>query len=151
MFNRLFTMLIYILFVTSFTYAYAEGDFTNQQPIKVTVELGTKDGKHVFKPSHLSFETGKLYRLILTNPSVTKHYFSSDKLARAVFTRKVQITNKQGKKVAEVKGTIREIEVYPGGNAEWWFVPIKTGKFDDLVCTISGHKEAGMTGSIEIK
>ena len=53
--------------------------------------------------------------------------------------------------VAEVKGAIREIEVYPKGTVEWWFVPVKTGKLTDLICTIPGHAEAGMKGAIEIK
>jgi uncharacterized cupredoxin-like copper-binding protein len=50
-----------------------------------------------------------------------------------------------------MKGAIREIEVYPKGTAEWWFVPVKTGKLTDLICTIPGHAEAGMKGTIEIK
>ena len=80
-----------------------------------------------------------------------KHYFSSEGLSRSVFTRKVQVNGKGGKAIAEVKGNVREIEVYPGGTAEWWFVPVKIGKFSDLECTIKGHTEAGMVGKITIK
>ena len=45
----------------------------------------------------------------------------------------------------------REIEVYPNGTAEWWFVPVKTATLNDLKCTIKGHAEAGMVGKITIK
>ena len=72
-------------------------------------------------------------------------------MAQAVFTRKVQVNGADGKAIAEVKGQIREIEVYPGGTTEWWFVPVKAGKFNDLKCTIPGHTEMGMVGSITIK
>lgn len=135
--------------------ALAEGDLTKQEPVVVKVELGTSGGKHSFIPSHLTFETGKLYKLVLINPSSTKHYFTSHGLAKSVFTRKVQVAAPAGTR-AEVKGTISEIEVYPGGHVEWWFVPVATGKFSDLHCHIKEgdgrtHADMGMTGTIEIR
>ncbi len=133
----------------------AAGDLSKQEPIEVRVALGTADGEHRFVSNELSFETGKLYKLVLTNPSKTKHYFTSAGLASRVYTRKVQVVNRSGT-LAEIKGTIREIEVYPGGVTEWWFVPVATGVIDDLHCHIkddSGvtHAEHGMTGTITIK
>ena len=106
------------------------GDLSRQNPIEVTVDLG-KPGQHVFVPSQLKFETGKLYKLILRNPSEDPHYFTSDTFTQMIFTRKVQVTQQRdGKSVtlAEFKGAIREIEVYPGHAAEWWFVPVATGR-----------------------
>jgi len=131
--------------------ARAAGDLTSQNPIVINVRLG--DGKDAlrFFPNKLNFETGKLYRLVLSNPSPQKHYFSSEGFAQAVFTRKVQVNGADGKALAEVKGLIREIEVYPGGKTEWWLVPVKTGSFNDLKCTIPGHGEAGMVGTITIR
>ena len=41
--------------------------------------------------------------------------------------------------LAEFKGAIREIEVYPGQTAEWWFVPVATGRVTDLRCGIVGR------------
>lgn len=130
---------------------YAAGDLTKQEPIQVNVQLGDEKNSLRFYPSSLEFETGKLYKLVLKNRSSEKHYFSSDGLSRSVFTRKVQVLGKDGKTIAEVKGNIREIEVYPGSVAEWWFVPVKTGQISDLKCTIKGHTEAGMVGKITIK
>ncbi len=122
-----------------------------QPPIEVRITLGDKANSLRFFPANITFETGKLYKLILHNASEMKHYFSSEGLSRSVFTRKAQVLGSDGKTIAEIKGTIREIEVYPEGTAEWWFVPVKTGQLSDLKCTIKGHSEAGMTGSISIK
>jgi uncharacterized cupredoxin-like copper-binding protein len=136
--------------------AWAAGDLTRQDPIEVVVTLGTEDGAMVFQPNELSFETGKLYKLVLKNPSPVKHYFTSKGLASRVFTRKVQVVH-EGKQLAEIKGAIQEIEVFPGGLTEWWFVPVQTGTFQDLHCHVkdeeSGqrHAEMGMVGKITIK
>ncbi len=132
-------------------HARAAGDLTKQKPIELTVQLGDKSNALRFYPDHLSFETGKLYKLVLENASPQKHYFSSDGFSRAVFTRKVQVNGADGKAIAEVKGSVREIEVYPGQKAEWWLVPVKAGVFDDLECTIKGHAEHGMVGKITVK
>lgn len=129
----------------------AAGDLTAQEPIRITVSLGNEKGELKFFPDAISLETGKLYLLTLINPSPVAHYFSSDDLARSVFTRKVQVNGPDGKPVAEIKGNVREIEVYPGGTTEWWFVPVKTGGFNDLKCTVKGHAEGGMVGKIAIK
>ena len=55
---------------------YAAGNLAGQQPIEVTVDLG-KPGQHAFMPNNIKFETGKLYKLILRNPSDDPHYFTS--------------------------------------------------------------------------
>jgi uncharacterized cupredoxin-like copper-binding protein len=119
-------------------------DLSAQEPIEVAVELGTKDGSHRFVPDTLRFETGKLYKLVLRNPSRAKHYFTALRFAAAVWTRKVETGD------AEIKGAIREIEVLPNGKAEWFFVPVQAGEFD-LQCTIEGHAEAGMVGRITVR
>jgi len=128
----------------------AAGDMTAKTPIEINVQLGDSDNTLRFFPSHLEFETGKLYKLVLSNPSEMSHYFSSEGLARSVFTRKVQVLSSQGKKISEIKGVIRELEIYPGGTAEWWFVPVKTARLDDLKCIIKDHAKAGMVGTIVI-
>ncbi|KUO68529.1 MAG: hypothetical protein APF80_07540 [Alphaproteobacteria bacterium BRH_c36] len=135
--------------------AYAAGDLTRQKPIEVVVELGTKDGEMRFVPDQLEFETGKLYKLVLVNPSPHKHYFTSPTLASKVFTRKVDVRY-DGKRIAEIRGNIAEIEVFPGGQSEWWFVPVSTGTFSDLHCHVKedggpSHQDMGMVGTIRIR
>ena len=52
--------------------------------------------------------------------------------------------------LAEIKGAVREIEVGPGGEVEWYVVPVQTGKNLAMECALPGHKEAGMIGTITI-
>ncbi len=107
----------------------------------------------------IRFETGKLYRLILRNNSNDPHYFTSHGFSQMVWTRKVQVTqSRDGKPVtlAEFKGPIREVEVYPGYSAEWWLVPVASGRITDLRCGIAGsdgktHADLGMIGEIVIE
>lgn len=119
-------------------------DLSHQKPIIVMIELGTKDGNMKFTPDKLSFVAGKLYKLVIRNQSPVKHYFSALRFAAAVWSRKVEA------KDAELKGAVREIELKPGGEAEWFFVPVQAGKFR-LECTVPGHAGLGMVGEITVK
>ena len=118
--------------------------------------LKGEQGKiHFYEPNELVFKTGKLYKLIIKNESDSKHYFTSTLFAKSIFTRKVQVSL-NNKKVAEIKGIINNVEVWPDHQLEWWFVPIKTGVFKDLHCNVKdtktnlSHANMGMTGTIII-
>ena len=119
-------MAFLILFlVFNFNKSFSKGDLTRQKAIEVEVNLKGETGKvHFFEPSTLKFETGKLYMLKIKNLSDSKHYFTSEKFSNSIFTRKIQI-NKNNSKIAEVKGIIKEVEVFPDNIVEWWFVPIE--------------------------
>ena len=148
--SYIFTLLF--LIITLFqAHAQPAGDLSRQEPIEVVVELGSETNPMRFYPQDLVFETGKLYRMILHNKSNVKHYFSSDSFVQSIYTRKVMAYMPNGEMVAEIKGHVREVEVFPGHTADWWFVPIQTGKLTDLKCTVEGHSEAGMVGTITIK
>lgn len=147
-----------LAFITTFVVlspALAAGDLSRQEPIELIVELG-KPGVHAFYPSRIEFETGKLYKLVLTNKSDAPHYFTSHEFSQHIFTRKVQVVGADRKALAEFKGAVREVEVYPGQTAEWWLVPIATGRLTDLHCGIRDkdgktHAEHGMVGEIVIR
>jgi uncharacterized cupredoxin-like copper-binding protein len=96
-----------------------------------------------FFPNNLEFVAGQRYKLILDNPSPQKHYFTAKDFADISWTQKVEA----GK--VEIKGAIHELELKPGSQAEWVFVPMKSGKYS-LRCPIAGHTEAGMTGVITV-
>lgn len=117
---------------------------TVQQPIKeVSIHLGTATGELKFVPDTLTFKAGQRYKLILDNPSPEKHYFTAKDFADVIWTQKVEAGN------VEVKGAIHELELKPGAIAEWLFIPLKNGQFE-LHCSIPGHSEAGMKGSIVV-
>src|SRR5262245_53167048 len=157
-FSRSISSTAAALLLAAATAAHAAGDLSRQEPVEITVELG-KPGQHSFMPNKLRFETGKLYKLILRNPSSDPHYFTSHTFTQLIYTRKVQVVqNRDGKTttLAEFKGAIREIEVYPGQTAEWWFVPVAAGRAADLRCGIVGadgksHADHGMLGEIVIE
>ena len=139
--------------------AWAAGDLSQQEPVEVRVELGKAGSdEHRFFPAELTFETGKLYTLIIHNPSPHPHYFTSASFADKIYTRKVQVAQpgEPGKRIAEIKGPVREVEVYPNGSLEWWFVPVATANITDLHCHVKDkdgitHAVKGMTGVVRIK
>lgn len=129
---------------------HAAGDLSGGEPIRVNVRLGTDDGLHRFVPDTLTFETGKLYALRIDNASATHYYFGSQAFADVVYTRKVVALDKDGKDTIQIYGPVRRFEIKAGNSMEWWFVPVRTGSFDDLRSTRT-HSEAGMTGRIEVR
>jgi uncharacterized cupredoxin-like copper-binding protein len=138
------------------SYNSHSADLTRQKEIEKIILLKGEQGRiHFYEPNELVFKTGKLYKLIIKNDSDSKHYFSSTSFAQSIFTRKIQISI-EDKKIAEVKGIINNIEVWPNHQLEWWFVPIKTGVFKDLHCNVTdsktdlSHSKMGMVGTIII-
>lgn len=132
-----------ISFLGMVTPAKADIPAISQAAIEVKVNLGNSANELKFVPNQLEFIAGNRYNLVLTNPSPQKHYFTSKDFADAIWTQAVE-TDK-----IEVKGAIHEVELQPGGELEWIFIPIKPGKYE-LHCSILGHTEAGMTGEMSI-
>ena len=153
---KLYIINIFITLLVNISYNSHSADLTRQKEIEKVILLKGEQGRiHFYEPNELVFKTGKLYKLIIKNDSDSKHYFSSTSFARSIFTRKIQISF-EDKKIAEVKGIINNIEVWPNHQLEWWFVPIKTGVFKDLHCKVKdtktdlSHSEMGMVGTIII-
>ena len=153
---KLYIINIFIILLINMTINSHSADLTRQKEIEKIVLLKGEQGKiHFYEPNELVFNTGKLYKLIIKNESDSKHYFTSTLFAKSIFTRKVQVSL-NNKKVAEIKGIINNVEVWPNHQLEWWFVPIKTGVFKDLYCNVKdtktnlSHANMGMTGTIII-
>ena len=120
------------------------------EAIEIKVSVGTADEEMKFVPDTLSFERGKYYKMVLHNPSSEDHYFTSDAFSTHIFTRKVEVADKDGKTVAEIHGAINDIELKPGATIEWFFYPMTKGRNLKLYCHKDGHEEQGMTGTINI-
>ena len=118
-------------------------DFSRQPPIEVTVHLSNATNELKFFPDTLDFVAGKRYKLVLDNPSAGKHYFTAKDFADGIWTQKVDAGN------VEIKGAIHELELRSNTTADWVFVPVRSGRYR-LVCTIPGHAEAGMVGTLTI-
>ncbi len=138
---RSLVLLIAIIVTTSlFSIPRTLADSTVNE---IKVSLGNSNGELKFFPSNLQLETGKPYKIFLDNPSPVKHYFTSKDFADVSWTKKVQV----GK--VEIKGAIHELELKPGGEAEWVLTPMKPGTYE-LHCSIKGHTAAGMVGEIVV-
>jgi uncharacterized cupredoxin-like copper-binding protein len=103
-----------------------------------------------FIPDTLTFERCTCYKLVITNPSSEDHYFTSDAFATHIFTRKVEVMDKAGKTIAEIHGSINDMELKPGASVERFFFPMTKGKNLKLFCHKKGHEEQGMVGSTNI-
>ncbi|MFN6570699.1 copper-binding protein [Nostoc minutum NIES-26] len=138
-------LLLYMAFIstTPAMAANLSGGLLKQPATEITVSLSNSANELKFEPNHLELVAGKRYQLRLTNPSQLKHYFTAKDFADGIWTQKVEA----GK--VEIKGAIHELELKPGAEAEWVFVPLKSGKYS-LRCPIPGHTEAGMTGEIVV-
>ncbi len=112
-------------------------------PIEVKISLGNTANQLKFFPDRVPLIAGKKYNLLLSNSSPQKHYFTAREFANASWTQKVDAGN------VEIKGAIQELELRPSTTAEWVLVPMKPGSYA-LRCTIPGHTEAGMTGTITV-
>lgn len=142
-----------LLFVVSLmlmsSLAYAEKPH-GPKAIEVNVSLGTKDGQMKFVPNKLSFKRGNYYKLVITNPSTSDHYFTSDALSTHVFTRKVEVMDQKGNVMAEILGSVHDMELKPGVSVAWYFFPMTKGKDLKLYCHKKNHEAHGMVGSIDI-
>ena len=118
--------------------------------IEVKVEAGSSDGQLIFTPNEFTFERGKYYKLVISNPSPVSHYFSSDAFATHIFTRKIEVAGENGKTLAEIHGAIHDLELNPNTTVEWFFYPMTKGKNLKLYCHKKDHEEMGMVGTINI-
>jgi uncharacterized cupredoxin-like copper-binding protein len=119
-------------------------DLAHQTPIDLNMRLGNETGELRFVPDRLALQSGKRYKLHLSNNSPTKHYFTAKDFADGIWSQKVDAGN------VEIKGAIHELELRPNTEAEWVFVAVRPGVYG-LRCTVAGHTEAGMVGQIIIK
>lgn len=119
--------------------ALAAADWSKMETVTVTLS------EYAFSPSTLVFKEGVPTKLVLRNSGKEAHYFVSEQFFRNVATRKVQSSD------GEFKAPyFTAIEVYAGKTAEWFLIPMKKGTFD-LLCTVKGHAERGMKGTIEVR
>ena len=147
--NLINKILVLCFFIIPTSKIFA-ANLTQQEPILISIKIGTKDGLHRFNPDAITLETGKLYKLRLENTGVQPYYFTSPGLADAVYTRKVVVRDLAGSVITEIYGAVRRFEISAGQSIEWWIYPVRTGVFDDV---ISNKKLAqdGMKATITVK
>ena len=136
--------------------------YGTQKPIEMVLELGTKSGEAVITPSELKLQTGKLYKLIVNNPSDVTHYLSVPEFGTAVHTSRIDAQGGAVKRTGfqnpratlarsatNTSHKVQEIEARPGATVVWYFMPVRTGSYK-FGCGIAAHAEAGMAGNIRV-
>lgn len=146
--QKLLCMIFGLLFMQL---AYSKGDLSKANVETIVLEMGANASGMYFKPSQLNLKTGQAYRIVLRNVDTIKHEFEAEDFVNKIFNRKIEIKNKEGDFLAEIKGSFYEIEVGPMSEVEWFIVPMQPAANIEMVCAIAGHKEAGMHGLISIQ
>ena len=121
---------------------------------EIKVVLGIDNGL-AMAPKELSLVTGKLYRLVIKNPSSATHYFWAPELGGyASWTDRISVDKgKVGLRTVGKPGNqyaTWEVKILPGGTAVWSFVPEVAGLYK-FGCSHPAHQAAGMTGEINVK
>ena len=119
--------------------ALAGADWSKMETVTVTMT------EYAFSPSHIVLKEGVPTKLVLKNDGKEAHYFVAEQFFKVIATRKVQDSD------GEIKApSFTAVEVYPGKMMEWFLVPAQKGVYD-LLCTVKGHAEHGMKGTIEVR
>lgn len=118
--------------------------------VDLSVGLGNAQNANVFEPNHLELTQGVLYRLRLKNYGMVSHNFAAPDFIDRSFSILVRTGGGEGEDpLVEVKGPgIRVVGMKAGGRADWYLMPVRTGKYD-FKCTVPGHE--GMKGIITVR
>jgi len=109
-----------------------------QTPSVIRVEMI----EFAFRPATISLTVGQPVRLVLMNRGQIAHQFETSYLRAAV----VRIV---GEMIAVDATGLNFLRLDPGGTARLEFIPREKGRFI-FVCTIEGHREAGMHGLLKV-
>ncbi|MBI2200466.1 MAG: cupredoxin domain-containing protein [Armatimonadetes bacterium] len=96
-----------------------------------------------FRPAVIRVQAGRLVTLRLVNRGQIAHQFET------VALRGVPITVANDQLDVEAPG-LDVVRLQPGTSATVQFLPRQRGRFP-IVCTIEGHREAGMEGILEVR
>lgn len=119
--------------------ALAEADWSKMETVTVMMT------EYSFYPTPLVLRAGVPTKLVLKNDGKQHHYFVSEGFFRTIATRKVQTSDGEAK-----APYFTAVEVYSGKTVEWFLIPLEKGTYD-LLCTVKGHAEHGMKGTIEVR
>ena len=104
---------------------------TGQEPIRVVLQFGTETKNFAMTPKALRLEKGKLYKLVIVNPSNTAHFVLAPEFGAAIDS----ISLTQG------------VALRQGDQQVWYFAADQAGTYD-IMCGHEAHAKAGMVGKI---
>lgn len=107
-----------------------------------TIEI-TAEGM-TYAPKEITLQKGQPVKLVFTNKDSVLHDFSVDSIAAKVTASHMDMHDMGG------KDPDLHVSVDAGKTGELEFTPNQTGKFT-FYCTVVGHKEAGMAGTLTVQ
>lgn len=107
----------------------------------VTVQITMTE--FAFHPAAIRLNAGRRVRLILIDGGQLAHQFD----ATYLYGTPVRVADTVIAVEAPGAGAVR---LNPGGTASLEFVPARRGRYA-FACTLEGHREAGMSGTLDIR
>ena len=127
------------------TFSAGEPGNPKKPAIIVEVTMGESDGKMLFVPARLEVRKGDQVKFVLRNNGELDHEFV---LASAADNLKHAEEMKEHPDMVHAEPNGRQLAPKKTSEMVWKFT--KAGEFE-YACLISGHREAGMTGTIVVK
>jgi uncharacterized cupredoxin-like copper-binding protein len=95
-----------------------------------------------FQPAAIRLDAGRPVRIVLVNQGQIAHQFET------AYLRAVPVGVVSGSTAVEAAG-LGAVRVDPDATARLDFVPLRRGRYV-FACTIEGHQEAGMHGTLDV-
>src|SRR5262249_10457891 len=112
-----------------------------QVPVPEIVRVQMRE--FTFQPATIRLAAGRPVRLVLLNRGQIAHQFETTYLPALP-------VRLGGEALSAEAAGLDVVRLNPGESARVEFLPYRKGRFV-FACTIEGHKEAGMLGSIEVR
>ena len=123
--------------------ALAKGDLAVKAEKLEPLVLGSKESDYAMSVREYKLETGKAYRLKIISSGFKEYAIVAPRFFRDIWVRRVEVDDVQIK-----AAVIEEIKFDDEGEAELYFVPIRTGFYE---FRSRGLEERGMIGKIIVK
>lgn len=145
--KKIINGVFYSVLLLSSSLVWSAGDLTQRperlQPLELGKLTDTEILDYYMEPKEYTFETGQSYRLKIEASGLKEYAFRAPGFFEAIYIRKVEAGG------VEIKGLgLNELEFEDAGEAEIFFVPVRTGEFPFF---IKGHEERGMTGVFKVE
>ena len=138
---RFLALFIFSLFLAP--PLYAKGDLATRATKLEPLVFGSDKSDYEMSVKEYNLETGKAYRLKVSSFGFKEYAFVAPGFFRNIWIRKVEAGD------VEIKAAvIDEIEFEEAGEAELFFVPIRSGVYE---FHIKGLEQKGMVGKFIVK
>ncbi|MEW6487557.1 MAG: hypothetical protein AB1578_06545 [Thermodesulfobacteriota bacterium] len=114
-------------------------DWSRAERVRVEVT------EHGFAPQVLTLREGKAYLLEIANAGSEPHAFAAPDFFRAVALREVRVVGAASLDASRFS----VVRVEPGQTVVTSLVAVRPDDYP-VVCTVSGHRERGMSGALRI-